>query len=357
MKKQLKIAFLALLVLPLGLVSMEPAMGSSEGKKVFTLNNIANSVVILDENRIAVNNPAKQNQINVDVVDVNQGKLIKTFGGASGAGFLGATSPNILYVAGEKYPLFYDYQKLEKMGHEGQAGNAGHQANITALVVPDAESVATAGADKKIVLLIRRGPAGSTSGEVRSFAVGQTLTSLAALSKNRIIGVGNAGSISDVEGTNVGFYPLSNAKFSQIAMLLAGIHKTQGRWALGQQDGKIVILDSTQGSRQKTFAAHNGNITALKALEDKYLVSASTDGNIKLWKADFNSIISNENNFITTLVARVNQVSPVTALDVKYDKTTGNTQIVATYADKSVWKWNLNIDELVNPQDEPLEAK
>ena len=347
MKKQLKnsfkIVFLALCALPMSLISMEPA-ASAEGKMIVTLSNAANSIVILDDNRVAVNNPAKAGQINVDVVDINQGKSIKTFAGEQGPGFLGAeSSKNLLYVAGDRFPLFYDYQKLEKMGHDGRVTNGGHTANITALVVPDAQSVATAGADGKMILL-------TSDMRAKVIGVGQTLTSLTALNKNRIIGVGNSNTIVDVQKTNTSTFPVGASKFSQIAMLLAGVGHKDGRWALGQQDGKIMILDSTQGNRSKTIAAHNGTIASLKALADKYLVSASADGSVKLWKASFDSLNPSENNAITTLVARVNQVSPVTALDVKYNNATGLAQIVATYGDKSVWQWKLNIDELANPK-------
>lgn len=111
-----------------------------------------------------------------------------------------------------------------------------------------------------------------------------------------------------------------------------------------------MILDSTQGNRSKTIPAHNAPITALKALADKYLVSASNDGNVKLWKASFDSLDPNQTNAIAMLVAKVNQVSPVTALDVKYNNATGLANVVATYGDKSVWQWKLNIDKLANPE-------
>lgn len=62
-------------------------------------------------------------------------------------------------------------------------------------------------------------------------------------------------------------------------------HSNGELWS-GTQQGDIVIWDKRSGLVKERFKAHDGIITQVIELEDEKVITASTDGTIKIWRSD-----------------------------------------------------------------------
>lgn len=234
------------------------------------------SVVFLPNNRIA----SGSTDTTVVITDLNSQKMLQKLTDLGGVTSLAVNSThNLLDIgsASQSMPLFYNYQN-NAFVYGKPADQKAKPEGVSAITVVDPLTIATGHFNGYVIVTMAKGV--GQGGGMRPYQIGQPINSithsgvekiLATSAKTNVIYMINArtGQVSQI--------PLQAAPRS-IAVL------GTARWAVGLMDGRIHILEFIGGKNVlKELKGHTDAVKALSAINEKYLVSGSADGSVKVW--------------------------------------------------------------------------